>query len=78
MIFGKDKKALADAYVAMMQSSAWKDLEEYLEGEVMKSLDRSDSKPARELVIGQNCEERGIRKGIETVLKYVEQKIEGL
>lgn len=74
----EDKKYLADAYNAMMRMPAWKDLENYAENERTSSMKRMDDKSASNLSLGEVCEERGIRKGIFKIMKYAEQRGEGL
>lgn len=69
---------LSKAYASMMQMDAWKDLERYAEDEREMSMKRIDDKSARDLSLGEVCEERGIRKGILKVLQHAELRKEGI
>jgi hypothetical protein len=74
----EDRKALADAYNSMFLSAAWMDLERYAKAEKEASMKRMDSKAASDLSLGEVCEERGVRKGIQKILQYAQQKGEGI
>jgi flagellar motility protein MotE (MotC chaperone) len=71
------RNRLASAYSAMMQSEAWKDLENFANGERESSMKRMDTKNASDLVLGEVCEERGIRKGIFKVIQHAEFRAGG-
>lgn len=73
-----ERKQLADNYAAMMQMQAWADLEQYLKDEILLSVNRSDSKSAAEITIGEVCEERGLRKGLNKVLQHALFRKEGV
>lgn len=76
-MISKDKSFQA-IYVALVTSEAWKDIEEYIKNEIDLSMRRVDDKPASDLNLGVVCEERGIRKGLLKILRYVETKAEGV
>lgn len=65
-------------YSVMMEMPAWKDLERYAKEEKDASFRREDSKTATNLSLNEVCEERGIRKGMERLLRYAEEKKEGV
>lgn len=73
-----ERKQLADNYAAMMQMPAWADLQSYLLEERESSVKRSDVKSAAELTIGEICEERGIRKGLNKILQHALFRKEGI
>lgn len=73
-----EKKSLQSAYQSMMYSAAWLDLERYASDERDASIKRVDDKNASDLNLGSVCEERGIRKGIFKIIKYAQQRGEGV
>ncbi len=73
-----DKKALAAAYQSMMRMPAWEDLERFGNFEREASMQRIDVKPAKDLSLGEVCEERGIRKGIFKIVQRAKQCRDGV
>lgn len=77
MIAEKDH-GLSSAYIALIQSDGWKDLEHFMDMEREASMRRIDSKAASELTVGEICEEKGIRKAINKILRYVQDRKNGI
>lgn len=57
-------------FEAMLNTDAWKRLEQWADEERERSRDIIDSIPAKDLNSNHVCEERGIRKGM---MKLVQQ-----
>jgi len=74
----QERKALSDAYFAMVQMDAWEDLERFIVDEREASVRRSDTRSAAEITLAEVGEERGIRKGLDKILKHVMFRKEGI
>ena len=74
----EEKKALCDFYRAMTNTVAWNDLKQWVDKQLLASMDRMDSKSASSLTLIDVGEERGIRKGMLKLIHYAEQKAEGI
>lgn len=68
----EERQRRAGNYAAMMSSEAWKDLEKWAKEESAASHQRMDDTAASELNLAVICEERGLRKGIEKLLKHAD------
>ena len=78
MIASEDKKAIANAYEVMTSMPAWKELVQFIEAEKEHSINRLDVKPAKDVSVGDYCEERGYRKGLEKILQHAEYRKSGV
>ena len=72
---GKNE-SLVEAYRSMMSNVAWGDLINELEGIKRESIADEDSIPTSSLTIASMAEARGIRKGLDTLLRRIQDKIE--
>lgn len=61
----------------MMETDAWKDLEEYIKEQRESSMKMIDNKSAKDLSLGEVCEERGIRKGLIKILNHAQTRKDG-
>lgn len=74
----QSKKAMADAYIVMMQTAAWKDLEKFALDQIQSSMDTEDTKSSSDVTLGFVCEEKGYRKGIKRLIQHAKQRREGV
>jgi hypothetical protein len=72
----EDQKAAVGHYKALVESMAWKDLEQLASEKVSKSREGLDAILIEDFTMPTICEERGFRKGIKWVLDQAKIKAE--
>jgi hypothetical protein len=71
------KTARQIEYANLMNMPAWKDIEKWANEEAERSMRMMDAISAKDLSVNHVCEERGLRKGIFKVIRYVKDQAEG-
>lgn len=71
------KKELSTAYLSMIQSSAWKDLENKMTQMIEDSNRDVDNKPIHDMTVADVARARGVREAITKIRVHVNFYLNG-